>query len=223
MISLHDVSFSYRLKRFAPVCVFEHTSASFECGKLYVLSGPSGAGKSTLLSLLGGLLFPQSGEIQIDGLSLSKENGELVRRNRVSYIFQDYSLFPYMNAIENVQMAIWKKGQNVQIREQAVRQLEELGIEGKEMRRGVQYLSGGQQQRIGIARALVTGASYLLADEPTGNLDTENAEKVSSIFKTLAHEKQKCVIVASHSAMLRSEADVVYLVGDHTLTLENEG
>lgn len=224
MIALKKVSFSYTHKRFAPVCVFENVDAVFEKGKLYVLYGPSGAGKSTLLSLLGGLSFPQSGEIWIDDVSLTKGNGEDCRRNKVSYIFQDYSLFPYMNAVENVEMAIWNnKMSGKEKKGLASQHLQELGIQEEEMRRSIRHLSGGQQQRIGIARALATGADYLLADEPTGNLDAENADIVTGIFKKLAHEKNKCVIVASHSRELRAQADVVLYVGDHTLTLEKEG
>lgn len=220
MILAKDISFSYQHKQFTPVCVFQNAEASFEKGKLYVLYGPSGAGKSTLLSLLGGLSFVQEGEVYVDGQVLSKNNGEEIRRKRISYIFQDYCLFPYMNALENVSMAIWAKITQKAKFELAREQLYKLGLKETELYRKIKFLSGGQQQRVAIARALVTGADYLLADEPTGNLDVENAELVMGILTKLAHSENKCVIVASHSRDFKQRADMIYYIGDHHVQLE---
>ncbi|HCT92441.1 MAG TPA: ABC transporter ATP-binding protein [Lachnospiraceae bacterium] len=206
MLTMQDVSYSYR-KRGKRRKVLAGATASFAPGKVYALFGGSGAGKTTCLCLLGGLDSPQTGEIRLDGKELREIGGSRLRRSEVSYVFQDYHLFPYMTAVENVAFAasIAKKTAG---REQIRELLLSLGIDDETMARPVRATSGGQQQRIAIARALVTEPSYILADEPTGNLDQENTAHIMDILVDMAHRQKKCVIIATHSADVCGRADV---------------
>ena len=184
-------------------------SADFEPGKVYAIYGPSGAGKTTCLSLLGGLESPTSGSILLDGKNIKEIGYSNLRKHEVSYVFQDYHLFPYMTSIENVQLAasissVPKQAQQ----EEIIPLLHLLDIDDATMHRKVSEISGGQQQRIALARALISKPTYLLADEPTGNLDADNAVHVTDLLIQLAHEQRKAVIIATHAEAVRNRADV---------------
>ena len=170
--------------------VLSGVSAVFETGLMYAIVGPSGSGKTTLLSLLGGLDSPTKGEILFDGENIAVHGLEYYRRNHVSLIFQSYNLIDYMTPVENVKLTA---------RQGALPTLERLGLSEEEARRNVLKLSGGQQQRVAIARTLASGAPFILADEPTGNLDEDTAAEITGILKESAHELNKCVIVVTHS------------------------
>ncbi len=172
MISLNNISFRYPK---AEKNVLNGASAIFEKGKMYAITGPSGSGKSTLLSLIAGIEVPQNGEIQIDG---SRIDHDAIRKHNIAFVFQNYMLFPYLNAVENVDLAVdIRLSQKSGFHEKTKELLISLGIREQALKRKVCKLSGGKQQRVGIARALALGAPYILADEPTGNLDRETAEK----------------------------------------------
>ena len=180
--------------------VLSGVSAVFETGLMYAIVGPSGSGKTTLLSLLGGLDSPTKGEILFDGENIAVHGLEYYRRNHVSLIFQSYNLIDYMTPVENVKLTA---------RQGALPTLERLGLSEEEARRNVLKLSGGQQQRVAIARTLASGAPFIRADEPTGNLDEDTAAEITGILKESAHELNKCVIVVTHSNELAKQADVI--------------
>lgn len=180
--------------------ILSGVNAVFETGKMYAILGPSGSGKTTLLSLLGGLDSPTKGEILFDGENIAGHGLKYHRRNHVSLIFQSYNLIDYMTSLENVKLTA---------NQEALPVLERLGLSGEEAKRNVLKLSGGQQQRVAIARTLASGAPFILADEPTGNLDENTAAEITGILKESAHELNKCVIVVTHSNELAKQADVI--------------
>ena len=198
--------------------VLSGVSAVFETGLMYAIVGPSGSGKTTLLSLLGGLDSPTKGEILFDGENIAVHGLEYYRRNHVSLIFQSYNLIDYMTPVENVKLTA---------RQGALPTLERLGLSEEEARRNVLKLSGGQQQRVAIARTLASGAPFILADEPTGNLDEDTAAEITGILKESAHELNKCVIVVTHSNELAKQADVILKLKrgrseEHTSELQSQ-
>lgn len=201
MLELKNISYFYKSQK--DKIVLDEISYHFEKGKLYAILGTSGSGKTTLLSLLAGLDSPVSGEITMNGENIEKKGLTYHRKNNISLVFQNYNLIDYLTPLENV-----KLGGNVD----AEILLSQMGIEQTARKRNVMQLSGGQQQRVAIARALASKAPVLLADEPTGNLDEDTAKDIVSIFKELAHEQEKCVIVVTHSKELADEADEVILL-----------
>jgi putative ABC transport system ATP-binding protein len=195
-LELKNVSYAYEKGK----AVLQNVSASLETGKMYAILGPSGSGKTTLLSLLGGLDVPTQGGVLFDGEDITAKGLEHHRRNHISLIFQSYNLIDYMTPVENVRLIA---------KLDAVPILERLGLEQDEITRNVLKLSGGQQQRVAIARALASDAPVILADEPTGNLDADTAEEITTILKESAHAFGKCVVVVTHSGEVAKQADVV--------------
>ncbi len=224
MLRLNKVTFYYPGRRGKRKLALQEVDLCFEPGHVYAIYGPSGSGKTTCLSLLGALDVPMEGTVELDGVPLSEIGGNELRRSKVAYIFQDFKLFPYMTAVENVLTALHIARPELEKEEAkslAVARLTEVGLTEDEQNRRVTRLSGGQQQRVAIARALVTDATYLLADEPTGNLDGDNAERVFAILSNLAHEYNKCVIVVTHSKVVRDAADFRFLLKDGRVELLN--
>lgn len=217
MIQVSNLTFKYNKN--SDNYIFNNANAEFEKGKVYAVWGESGSGKSTLLSLLGGLERIQDGDITFDNKSIRDIEDYSLRSKYVSYIFQDYLLLNHLNAVDNVVTAMEiSKTEQTGRKETAKKILLEVGISEDEMRRNIKKLSGGQQQRIAIARAIATGNDYIIADEPTGNLDKSNAFAILEILKKLAYEQNKCVIVATHSAIIRESADKTYIVDNQKLT-----
>lgn len=180
--------------------VLKNISVQMEQGKMYAILGPSGCGKTTLLSLLGGLDSPTKGKILYNGKDIEKTGLANHRKKNVAFIFQSYNLIDYLTPIENVQLTS---------KLPALPILEQLGLTIEEAKRNVLKLSGGQQQRVAIARALASDANIILADEPTGNLDEDTAAEIMTILKNCAHQKNKCVIVVTHSTDLAKQADTI--------------
>lgn len=217
MISLNNIFFRYPK---AEKNVLDGASAIFDKGKMYAITGPSGSGKSTLLSLIAGIEIPQNGEIQIDG---SKIDHDAIRKHNIAFVFQNYMLFPYLNAVENVNLAVdIRLSQKFQSYEKTKELLTSLGICEQDLKRKVCKLSGGEQQRVGIARALALGAPYILADEPTGNLDRETAEKIIQLLRHIAHQENKCLIIVTHSEAVRNSADEAFALVDGQLLLQEK-
>lgn len=218
MLCMNEVSYSYKSKN-----VLSKQSMKFKEGNMYAIYGSSGSGKTTCLALLGGLEEPDSGEVLLDGENIKQIGYSYLRRHFVSFVFQDFHLFPYMNAVENVLTAVdfkeYKKRQKQNHKELSGKEIEqslrkkaqeiliELGILAEDQDRPVRQLSGGEQQRVAIARALITDSNYILADEPTGNLDQKNSEIIVGIMQRLAHEKGKCVVIVTHSEQVRRMCD----------------
>lgn len=192
--------------------VLDNVSCSFESGKFYSILGQSGSGKTTLLSLLSGLDTIEEGDILYNGESIKKIGYNKYRNSYVNIIFQSYNLIPYMTAYENVEVALDIAGIKLSKedkKEKILSTLNELGIDNSAAFRTVLKLSGGEQQRVAIARCLVIDIPFIMADEPTGNLDEDTEKKIIDIFKKLA-EQGKGVIVVTHSKELAESSDKIY-------------
>ena len=181
----------------------------FKEGVFYAITGKSGAGKSTFLSLLSGLDTPTGGEILFKGENILEEGYYKHRKNNITLVFQSYNLIDYLTPLENIRLVNKKADSDI---------LLSLGLSEDKINRNVLKLSGGEQQRVAIARALVSKAPIILADEPTGNLDSETGREIIDIFKRLALEKNKCVIVVTHSKELAEEADINLILEKTKLT-----
>ena len=193
--------------------VLSKVNQKFEIGKFYAIIGKSGAGKSTLLSLLAGLDKPQKGQILFNGNDIEKDGYSNHRKNNISLVFQNYNLIDYLTPLENVRLVNKNASETI---------LFELGLDKSQINRNVMKLSGGQQQRVAIARALVSEAPIILADEPTGNLDVDTAGEIIEILKKLAKERNKCVIVVTHSKEVANSADIILELRDRKLKKINK-
>lgn len=218
MLTLNNVYYRYRSSQ---VNAVNSVNCEFGPGKLYAVVGPSGSGKSTLLSLLAGLDLPTEGDITLDGDSLLELDLDRYRRESIAMIFQSFQLLPLLTVLENVCYPMELCGiRPADAKPRAAQLLESVGITGAQMKRFPSHLSGGEQQRVAIARSLAAGAKILLADEPTGNLDTANTKNVMEILHKLAHDEGYCVIVVTHDLEIAQEADVVFRMKDGVLTEE---
>lgn len=193
--------------------VLKGVDAVFPEGTVTAVMGRSGAGKSTMLYLLAGLDVPTQGNILYNGQELKRAMLDSYRRTEVATIAQNYLLFPTRTALENVlyPLELAKVEKTAAITE-AKRHLESVGIPDELHNRLPSKLSGGEQQRVAIARALASHSNVIAADEPTGNLDEENADAVMTLLKKLAHEEGKTVIVVTHDRLLAEEADRFYRI-----------
>lgn len=193
--------------------VLKGVNAVFPEGTVTAVMGRSGAGKSTMLYLLAGLDVPTQGKILYNGQELKRAMLDGYRRTEVATIAQNYLLFPTRTALENVlyPLELVKVEKTVAL-EEAKRHLESVGIPEELHHRLPSKLSGGEQQRVAIARALASHSNVIAADEPTGNLDEENADAVMALLRKLAHEEGKTVIVVTHDRLLAEEADRCYRI-----------
>ena len=211
LLEVENVDYSYQdgdVKRY----ILNNVSGVFNKGKFYVIFGDSGSGKTTFLSLISALDSPGAGQIYFEGEDIEDIGAEAYRRNNVGMVFQAYNLIPFMTAIENVRVAMSITENELPADADAVAYnlLDHIGITREKADRTVNKLSGGEQQRVAIARALSTNVDLILADEPTGNLNEEMEAEIVNIFKNLAHEHDKCVIVVTHSKDIAARADVVF-------------
>lgn len=217
LLKLNQVSYRYE-KTETPV--LNHITCAFEAGKLYCVKGASGAGKSTLLSLIAGLDIPTSGEILYNGADIAKMNRDDYRSNKMGVIFQSYNLLQNATAAENIMLAVNISGEKMGIAD-VYSLLSQVGIDQKQAGRKILKLSGGEQQRVAIARAIAGGSAILAADEPTGNLDTDHEIAIMEIFRRLAHDMGKCVIVVTHSEKAATYADETLFLIKGSLATEN--
>lgn len=205
VLEIKNVTYTYSGSR---ETVLLSVNQGFELGKFYAIIGKSGAGKSTLLSLLAGLDKPNSGRILFENEDISEKGYSNHRKNNISLVFQNYNLIDYLSPLENIRLVNSKAPEEI---------LLDLGLDKSQIKRNVMKLSGGQQQRVAIARALVSETPIILADEPTGNLDSATADEIIGILKKLAKERNKCVIVVTHSKEVANAADIVLELGDMKL------
>ncbi len=219
-IKAESVSYSYQNK-YQTVEAVKDVSCTFESGKLYAITGESGSGKSTFLSLLAGLDCPGSGRIIVDGSDISQIDRDMYRREKVSVIYQAFHLFPLLTALENVMYPLEIQGMaRKDAEKRAAEYLEKAGVSRKLFRQYPKMMSGGEQQRTAVARAMASGGSILLADEPTGNLDTENEEKIVELLLSLAHDREFVVIMVTHNRQIARRADVRLVMKDGRMTVE---
>ena len=205
ILSLQNIGFAYD-----KIPVLQNVSYEFEKGKMYCIVGKSGAGKTTLLSLLSGLAKPTAGEIFYDGKNVAQIDKYTFRSKYIGVVFQSFNLITKYTALENVVLSMDVAGCKIKNKKQrALQLLESVGLDEDEANRRVLKLSGGQQQRVAIARALSYDPDIILADEPTGNLDTETQNEIMGIFRQLAGQG-KCVILVSHSPDVAAMCDERY-------------
>jgi len=214
ILSLQDVSKDY-LTDGQPVHALKGLSLNVERGEFVALVGRSGCGKSTLLNLAGAMDFPTSGKVLLDGVSTSslEDNGlTQLRRERVGFIFQSFQLLHTLTVFENVELPLLLAGKH-NPREAARERLAWVELEGLGDRHPHQ-LSGGQMQRVAVARALIHSPSLLLADEPTGNLDTTTGNVILELLRRLTREQNTATIVATHSLEAASLANTLVRLRD---------
>ena len=193
-------------------------SLTAEAGKTHAIVGHSGSGKSTLLYLLGLLDQPDSGTIEIEGKatgSLSDDQRTQMRNHSLGFVFQFHFLIKEFSALENITIPMKKLGRwsEKEMSERGMGLLQDVGLEDKAKRLGNQ-LSGGEQQRVAIARAMANDPAILLADEPTGNLDHKNADKVFDLLSKISHERGNAFLMVSHNPELAKRCDVVFPMED---------
>jgi putative ABC transport system ATP-binding protein len=190
-------------------------------GVFAAVVGRSGSGKSTLLSLLGALDKPTTGTIEVDGEVISRgSDHQLIqyRRNQIGFIFQSYNLIPNLSAIENAMLPMEFAGvSRRERRERAVMLLEQVGLKGGKQQRRPAKLSGGEQQRVAIARALANRPKLILADEPTGNLDTKTGRVIVSLLHGLARSEQTTILAVTHDLAVADKTDMTYEMEDGKL------
>lgn len=216
LLQVHDLRHSF-LEGDERVNALRGVSFQAIAGELTSIVGPSGCGKSTLLYLLGLLDQPDSGEILIDGKEMSKSNEEqrtMLRNQSIGFVFQFHFLIKELTAVENVSLPAQKKGLSKKIAiERASDVLCKLGLESKR-ERFANKLSGGEQQRVAIARALVNSPALLLADEPTGNLDSANSENVFELLQNLAREHNIAILMVTHNEEIANRCDKIISIRD---------
>ena len=199
----------------ADTTVLDHVSFTVEEGSFVAIIGTSGSGKSTLLHLLGGVDRPSSGSVIVDGediFSLSEQELSRYRRQKVSVVYQFYNLLPMLNVRANVLLPLELDGRRPDERQfQSILRL--LGMEEKEFYYPNQ-LSGGQQQRVAIARALMTEPKVLLADEPTGNLDSKNSNEIISLLRESNRRLNQTVLLVTHDSRIAEQADRILEISD---------
>jgi putative ABC transport system ATP-binding protein len=221
MIKVINVSKTYK-QGTREISALQSISFSIRKGEFLSIMGPSGSGKSTLLNLIGGLDQPTAGEIFIDGTPLhgiSDEALTLIRRNRVGFIFQFFNLLPLLTALENVGLPLLIDGRPlVQIREKAGRLLNEVGL-GERTDHRPDQLSGGEMQRVAICRALIAEPAVLLADEPTGNLDSRASQEILALLKRL-NEYGQTIVMVTHNPKAAAYGSRLITLKDGTLATD---
>ena len=192
---------------------------SIEEGEYVSIMGPSGSGKSTLMHIMGLLDTPTKGKVYIEGRDVSRMSEDeraRIRRKKIGFVFQAYNLIPSLTAVENVELPLLLDGvPREERRKVAVSLLERMGL-GNRLHYYPNQLSGGQQQRVAIARALANDPRIILADEPTGNLDTKTGRKILDLFKEL-HEEGRTLVVVTHDPEVAREAERIVKIRDGRL------
>ena len=207
------------------VTALDHVSLNVGIGEFVAVMGPSGCGKSTLLNLLGGLDRATEGDVTIDGESLNKLSDNALtrlRRRKIGFIFQFYNLIPVLDATENAALPVTLDGVNAgKAKEKARSWLEKVGL-GSRMDSRPDQLSGGQQQRVAVARALAAEPKLILADEPTGNLDSRSSDEIASLLRQVANEWDRAVIMVTHDGRIASYADRIVYLKDGKILLDEQ-
>ena len=198
--------------------VLKDINMAVENGEFVSIIGKSGSGKSTLLGILGALDTPTGGDIEVDGMSIAKLSPKQqtnYRAKKIGFVFQQYNLIPNLTALENVMLALEFGGTPSKDRKVRAEQLlDEVGIESEQQLRKPAKLSGGQQQRVSIARALANKPAYILADEPTGNLDEETGKKIFKLLHKLTRTENTTIIAVTHDMDIAGQTDKTFKLKD---------
>ena len=201
------------------VVALNDVSFSIKKGEFVAIIGPSGSGKSTLLHILGGVDRPTKGKVYFDGVDVYQQKEDqlaIFRRRQVGLIYQFYNLIPILNVVENMTLPVLMDGREVN-QEFLTELVATLGLEGKE-KKLPNELSGGQQQRTSIGRALMTSPLVVLADEPTGNLDSKNSQEIIQLLKTSNKKYNQTLIVITHDENIALQADRIIAIEDGGIT-----
>lgn len=201
------------------VRALDGVSFSVDKGQFVAIIGPSGSGKSTLLHILGGVDRPTSGKVYMNGQDVYKRNEDqlaIFRRREVGLIYQFYNLIPVLNVTENITLPVLMGGRKVN-QERLQEMLQTLGLQGREKHLPNQ-LSGGQQQRVSIGRALMNAPAVVLADEPTGNLDSKNSQDIVDLLKYSNRRFEQTLIVITHDESIALQADRILAIEDGKIT-----
>ena len=201
------------------VRALDGVSFSVDKGQFVAIIGPSGSGKSTLLHILGGVDRPTSGKVYMNGQGVYKRNEDqlaIFRRREVGLIYQFYNLIPVLNVTENITLPVLMDGRKVN-QERLQEMLQTLGLQGREKHLPNQ-LSGGQQQRVSIGRALMNAPAVVLADEPTGNLDSKNSQDIVDLLKYSNRRFEQTLIVITHDESIALQADRILAIEDGKIT-----
>ncbi|KAF1678371.1 ABC transporter ATP-binding protein [Bacillus sp. SKDU12] len=224
MLTLNNISKSYKLGK-EGVPILKHINLTVQAGEFLAIMGPSGSGKSTLMNIIGCLDRPTSGTYTLDHIDILKgKDGALaeIRNESIGFVFQTFHLLPRLTALQNVELPmIYNKVKKKERRQRAYEALEKVGLKDR-----VSYkppkLSGGQKQRVAIARALVNQPKFILADEPTGALDTKSSEQILALFSEL-HQEGKTIIMITHDPDVARKADKTIFIRDGELVLDERG
>jgi putative ABC transport system ATP-binding protein len=204
------------------VQALQDVNLSVKTGEFVSIIGKSGSGKSTLLSILGALDNPTTGSILVDDTEINKLSGgsqTKYRANKIGFVFQQYNLIPNLTALENVMIALEFGGYPASSRlDRATQLLESVGLEEDQQHRRPTRLSGGQQQRVSIARALANQPAYILADEPTGNLDSATGKKIFDLLHDLSRSQKTTIIVVTHDLEIAGKTDRTFTLQDGKIT-----
>ena len=222
VINLRGITKVYNHTSF-PVHALNGVTVDVEKGEFTAIVGPSGSGKTTLLNIIGGLDLPTEGTVTIDGTNVSTMKGdELIdfRLNHIGFVFQSYNLIPVLTAAENVEFIMLLQGVKKQVREERTRELlKAVGLADREHNKPSE-LSGGQQQRVAVARALASHPSFVLADEPTANLDSVAAESLLEIMEHLNHERGMTFLFSTHDPRVMKRAHRILTLEDGLITTD---
>ncbi|MFH1150850.1 MAG: ABC transporter ATP-binding protein [Actinomycetota bacterium] len=220
ILEVDDVSKTFQVKA-GDVTAVDRVSFSADAGEVTTIVGPSGSGKTTLLYVIGSLEKPDSGAIEVAGHDILAPSADLVdyRRESVGFVFQFFNLIPTLTALENVMLPMDIMGISPEEqRNRATGLLERMGIGGRLLKARPNKMSGGENQRVAIARALANDPDVILADEPTGNLDTATGQTVIAILSALAKENGKCVLMVTHDESVLSVSDRAFHMTDGRLS-----
>lgn len=203
-----------------PVHAVNDLDLTIEQGEFVAVMGPSGSGKTTLLNMLGGIDIPTSGDVMIDNQNMSEMNEKIkiaFRRDNVGFIFQDYSLLPVLTALENVEFVMQLQGHSeAECKARATKLLERVGL-GEHLHKRPSKLSGGQQQRVAVARALAPSPKFVMADEPTANLDAQSTSELLDIMQQLNEQEDTTFIFSTHDPRVITRAQRVIVFEDGKL------
>jgi len=216
LISLSKVKKSYKLGDDILVEALRGVDLQIKKGEFVAITGPSGSGKSTLMHLIGILDKPTSGTVSIDDKDIAKlkeEDLAVLRNKYIGFVFQAFNLLPKTTAVENVELPlIYSKVGASERRARAIQALQDVGL-GERLNHTPNQLSGGQQQRVAIARALVTNPSLILADEPTGNLDSKSSQEIIELLRSI-NKKGNTVVLVTHEPDIAEEAKRIVVIKD---------